>query len=309
MLVALVAVFESGSIVCATAPTSNALIIGRAIAAIGGAGIAPGAFVLISIFVPLRSRPKYIGGLGSMFGLASIIGPVTSGYLTAVTWRWCFWINVPIGAMSFVLLLALTPKSPPPVKPANTWHEKIAQLDPLGFILIGPSVICLLFALQWGGTKFTWNNGRIIGLFVIFGIFGFAFIASQAWRKDQATVPPQVFLQRSILAGSIANFGIGSVLVVYAFYLPIWFQVIQGKSPQNSGLSLIPLLLSIVIAVIGGGIATSTVLGYYTPLMIVGSAILIVGSALITTWEANTGNGMWIGYQVRWPPRIYISNG
>lgn len=297
MLVALVAIFEIGSIVCAAAPTSNALIVGRAITGIGGAGISSGAFLLITILVPLQSRPKYIGSLGSVFGIASIIGPIIGGYLTPVTWRWCFWINVPVGAISLLLLLSLTPKSPPPVKRADTWRGKIDQLDPLGFILIAPSVICLLFAIEWGGIEYPWKNGRIIALFVVFGVFGLAFVASQAWRKDKATIPPRVFLQRSILVGSIANVGIGSVLVIYAFYLPIWFQVIQGKSPQSSGLSLLPLLLSNVLAVIGGGVATS-IFGYYTPFMIVGSAILIVGSALITTWQANVGTGSWIGYQV-----------
>ena len=93
------------------------------------------------------------------------------------------------------------------------------------------------------------------------------------------------------------NSCIGSVLVVYAFYLPIWFQVIQGKSPQSSGLSLLPLLLSNVFAVISGGIATS-IIGYYNPFMIGGSVILVIGSALITTWQANVGSGVWIGFQV-----------
>ena len=297
LLVALVAIFEIGSIICATAPTSNALIVGRVVTGIGGAGIASGAFMLISILVPLQSRPKYSGGLGSVFGLASIIGPITGGYLTAITWRWCFWINVPIGALSLVLLLFLTPKSPPPVKAADTWRGKVDQLDPLGFILIGSSIICLLFAIEWGGTKYAWNSGRIITLFTVFGVLGLAFIASQIWRKENATVPPKVLLQRSIFVGSIANIGIGSVLVIYSFYLPIWFQVIQEKSPQSSGLSLLPLLLTNVFAVIAGGIATS-VLGYYTQFMIIGSAILIVGSALITTWQADIGARVWIGYQV-----------
>lgn len=297
VLVALVTVFEVGSIICASAQTSNALIVGRVITGAGGAGIASGAFFLISILVPLGSRPKYTGAIGSVFGLASIIGPLLGGYLTAVTWRWCFWINVPIGAVSLVLLVFLTPKSPPPVKPADSWLGKVNQLDPLGFSLIGPAIICMLFAIQWGGVKYAWSDGRIIVLFVVFGLLALAFIASQIWRQEKATIPPHIFLQRSIWVGSIAMIGIGSCLVMYSFYLPIWFQVIQGKSPQSSGLSLLPLLLSNVIAVIGGGIATS-ILGYYTPFMIVGSIILVVGSALMTTWQANAGSGIWIGYQV-----------
>jgi MFS family permease len=297
VLVTLVAVFEIGSIVAALAPNSRTLIVGRAITGAGGGGISAGSLILINILVPLQSRPKYSGGVGSMFGLASIIGPLLGGYLTAVSWRWCFWINVPIGAVSLVVLAFATPKTPPAVKPSSTWRSRVAELDPLGFALIAPATVCLLFALQWGGTQYPWNSGRIIALFVLFGVLTLAFIAVQAWRKDDATVPPRIFFQRTIFSGLIAATGIGSLLVVFAFYLPIWFQAIQGKSPQSSGLSLLPLLLSNVLVVGIAGVGTS-VWGYYTPFMYLGGALCIVGAALISTWQVDTGPGQWIGYQV-----------
>ncbi|MCJ1379800.1 hypothetical protein MMC17_002903 [Xylographa soralifera] len=297
VLIALVATFELGSIVSATAPTSRALIVGRVITGVGGAGITSGALILINSLVPLQSRPKYLGSLGAVFGLSSIIGPLLGGYLTGVTWRWCFWINVPIGAISLVVLGFFAPKSPPAIKPADSLLGKINQLDPLGFILIASSTVCLLFALQWGGVQYPWNDGRIVALFVIFGVLGLAFIGTQAWRKEEATVPPSIFFQRTIFAGCIASFGIGSLLVVISYYLPIWFQAIQGKSPQNSGLSLLPLLLSNVFFVIASGIATS-VLGYYTPFLILGAVVGIVGSALISTWQVDARAGQWIGYQI-----------
>ena len=124
VLVALVSVFEIGSIVCASAPTSDALIVGRVITGAGGAGIASSAFFMISILVPLQSRPKYTGAIGSVFGLASIIGPLLGGYLTAVTWRWCFWINVPIGAVSLVLLVFSLRKAPRQSSPPIVGSEK-----------------------------------------------------------------------------------------------------------------------------------------------------------------------------------------
>lgn len=294
----LVFIFEIGSILCAAAPNSDALIVGRVIAGIGAGGINSGAFLLISILVPLESRPKCSGALGSVFGISSIIGPIIGGAFTQhVSWRWCFWINVPIGGVSLLLLLFLTPKRAPPIKAADTWLGKIKQLDPLGFILLAPAVICVLFALQWGGTTYAWNDWRIILLFVLFGVLGAAFVASQAYRKDKATVPPRIFLQRSILVGCLASFGIGSVLVTLAFYLPIWFQVIKGKSPEASGMALIPLLLSVVVAVITGGISTS-IFGYYTPFFITGGALLSVGTGLISTWSVNVNSAHWIPFQV-----------
>jgi hypothetical protein len=198
-----------------------------------------------------------------------------------------------------VILFFLTPDRSPPAKVANTWIGKLKQLDPVGFLLIAPSIICLLFALEFG-PKYGWGDGRVIATFVIFGVFGVLFIAWQAYQKDDATIPPKVIKQQSILAGCIASIGIGTVLIVLNFYLPIWFQVIKGKTPQDSGLALIALLLSNVVAVIAGGIATSQ-FGYYTPFMMAGSAILIVGTALISTWNVSTSTGIWIGYQVSWP--------
>lgn len=298
VLIILVSIFEIGSIVCASAPTSHALIVGRVVQGIGGAGIASGAIILISMLVPLQARPKWTGGIGAVFGLASILGPLLGGYLTSISWRWCFWINVPIGGVSLACLVFFTPSTPPAVKAASTWRGKLAQLDPLGFVLIAPSVICLLFAIEWGGSKYSWSSGQVITLFIVFGILLLAFIASQAWRGDKATLPPRILRQRSIISASLASVGIGSVLVIYAFYLPIWFQVIQGKTPQKSGLSLLPLFLSNVLAVMMSGIVTSVV-GYYSPFLLVGSGILIVGSALLTIWSVNISAGIWIGYQVR----------
>lgn len=95
-----ICIFEIGSIVCATAPNSKALIVGRVIAGIGGAGVTPGAFLLITFLVPVKDRPKYIGSLGSAFGITSILGPILGGYLTAASWRWCFYLNIPVGGVS-----------------------------------------------------------------------------------------------------------------------------------------------------------------------------------------------------------------
>ncbi|KAF4973349.1 hypothetical protein FSARC_327 [Fusarium sarcochroum] len=297
VLFTLTAIFEIGSIVCASAPNSNALIVGRAITGIGGAGIGSGTFIYITLLFPLEDRPKYLGSLGSAFGISSILGPILGGYLTSVTWRWCFWINVPIGGLALVLLFLLAPNRPPPTKPAETWRQRFLDLDPLGFLMVAGSVVSLLFALEFGKDNQNWSAGRVIALFVVFGVLLLIFAVYQAWRKEKATVPPRILFQRTMLFSCLVGFCIGSVLVIYAFYLPTWFQVVKGKSPQDSGIALIPLLLSNVFFVIMSGILVSKV-GYYTPFMIAGSAILVIGTALITTWTADISKGKWIGYQI-----------
>ncbi|KAL5120374.1 hypothetical protein ACEQ8H_001664 [Pleosporales sp. CAS-2024a] len=293
----LILVFELGSIVFATAPSSKALITGRVVTGIGGAGVPPGAFLLVNFLVPLQQRPKYLGSLGSVFGITSVLGPILGGYLTAVTWRWCFWINLPFGGVSMVLIAWLTPRCAPPIKRSSTWKGKLVELDPIGFLLIATSLICLLLAIQFSGKQYSWSSGVVIALVILFGLFGIGFVVFTLWRGEKGTVPPSVISQRSILAAIFSSIGIGSVLVLFAFYLPIWFQVIQNKSPQDSGLSLIPLLLSVVVAVILSGIMASKS-GYYVPGLILGSCILMVGAGLITTWSATVGSGRWIGYQI-----------
>ncbi|KAG5659562.1 hypothetical protein KAF25_002121 [Fusarium avenaceum] len=297
VIFALASIFEIGSIVCASAPTSNALIVGRAITGIGGAGIGSGAFIYVTLLFPLEERPKYLGALGAAFGLSSILGPILGGYLTSVTWRWCFWINVPIGGLAIFLLCILAPNRPPPSKPADTWRQRFFDLDPLGFVLVAGSISSLLFALEFGKENQEWSSGRVVALFVVFAVLLLIFAGYQVWRGEKATIPPRLLKQRTVLVACLFGFAVSSVLVVYPFYLPVWFQVVKGKSSQDSGIALLPLLLSSVLMVMLGGVLVSKI-GYYTPFAIGGAAILVVGSALFTTWTADVTTGRWVGYQM-----------
>lgn len=148
-----VGLFELGSLVCALAPTSTALIIGRAVAGLGGSGIMAGALVIIAHSVPLRKRPIFLGSLGGMFGIASVSGPLLGGVFTDhLTWRWCFYINLPFGAVTVVTVAAFFR---PPKRPAVDnlpFLTKIKAIDWLGMALFIPSIVSLLLALQWEGS-------------------------------------------------------------------------------------------------------------------------------------------------------------
>ncbi|KAF1920691.1 major facilitator superfamily domain-containing protein [Ampelomyces quisqualis] len=196
-----IAIFEIGSIVCALALTSETLIISRVITGIGGAGVPPGAFLLVSFLVPPQARPKYFGSIGSVFGVTSITGPILGGYLTSITWRRCFWINLPVGGVSMFLLTLLTPKCIPPVKRSDTWKGKFLQLDPIGFVLVATFLVCLLLAIQFGGKEYRWNSGSVIALLVIFAIFGIAFVGVQVWRGEKVAV-----IVSGIVASSIGYY-------------------------------------------------------------------------------------------------------
>ena len=185
----------------------------------------------------------------------------------------------------------------PEQKTKKSLKEQINQLDPIGTAFFLPGIICLLLALQWGGSTYAWNSGRIIALLVIFGVCLCAFIAVQVWVGEMATVPPHIIKQRSIAAAVWFSVFTGGVMLAVVYYLPIWFQVIKDATPVHSGIMNLPTLLSLVVASILGGIFVKKV-GYYTPPLIACSVIMPIGLGLFTTFTPETGHAKWIGYQV-----------
>lgn len=292
-----IAWFEVGSAICGAAPSSTAFIVGRAIAGVGSAGIMSGAITVIVYAVPLHKRPLFQGLFGAVFGLSSVIGPLLGGaFTTRITWRWCFYINLPFGgvAMVFIFFLLNVPERATQLLPTR---QKLAQLDAFGISFLLPGVVCLLLALQWGGSTYAWGNGRIIALLVLAGLLIVGFVAVQILRPDTATIPPRIFWQRSIMAGFWATICIGASMMIFVYYLPVWFQAIEHVSAVDSGIRLLPLVLSMVVASITSGALTARI-GYYTPFILFGVVLLSVGAGLLTTLQVGTGEGRWLGYQI-----------
>ncbi|RSL63159.1 hypothetical protein CEP51_013351 [Fusarium floridanum] len=296
IFIAAVVIFEVGSALCGAAPNSTAFIIGRTIAGMGSAGIFSGSSVILTQILPLEKRPMYIGMMGSIFGVASIVGPLMGGAFTDnVTWRWCFYINLPIGgAVLTVLFLFL---HVPQVTNTETLKRQFIRMDPIGTVLFLPGIVCLILALQWGGASYPWSDGRIIALFIVAGVLLLAFMGVQIWRQEDATTPPRIVSQRSVACGIVYAMCIGGGMISLLYTLPIWFQAIKGTSAIQSGIDTIPLVLSLVVgAIMSGAIITRT--GYYVPWMFVAAVLTSVGSGLMTTFKTNTSHSAWIGYQV-----------
>ncbi|KAI8169904.1 Efflux pump aflT [Colletotrichum sp. SAR 10_70] len=292
-----VLLFEVGSAICGAAPSSDVFIFGRALAGVGSAGILTGVIIVIVHAVPLHKRPMYQGMFGAVFGIASIIGPLVGGaFTTKLTWRWCFYINLPFGGVAALVIVFLL-KLPDREASTLSTKAKLAQLDFYGTSVLIPGTVCLLLALQWGGLTYAWNNGRIVALLVLACVLLIGFVMVQIFLPKTATIPPKVFKQRSILAGVFATFCIGSQNMIIIYYLPIWFQAIQGVSAVESGIRLLPLVLSMVVAsLMTGGLIRRT--GYYTPFLIVGVCFMSVGAGLLNTLQLDTPSAKWIGYQI-----------
>ncbi|KAF2272825.1 MFS general substrate transporter [Westerdykella ornata] len=289
--------FEVGSALCGAAPNSIAFIIGRAIAGLGSGGIMSGVIVVIVYSLPLHKRPKYQGFFGAVFGIASVTGPLVGGaFTTRVTWRWSFYINLPIGAVVAVVIFFMLniPDRPDTKKPLK---EKLKQLNALGMFALVPGVVCLCLALQWGGTAYAWSEGRVVALLVLGPLLLVVFGIVQVWKPEQAILRPRIFIQRSIASGFWVSSCIGAHQTIFVYYLPVWFQAIDGVSAVASGIRLLPMILPIVIASLIVGQLVSKV-GYYTPFLIFGACLTAIGAGLLTTLDVNTSEGKWIGYQI-----------
>lgn len=175
-------------------------------------------------------------------------------------------------------------------------REKIEQLDRIGTICFLPGVVCLLLALQWGGSAYAWNDARIIELWVLFGVLMTAFAGVQVWKQEYATLPPRILKYSSVTTSTFFAFCISGSLTVIVYFLPVWFQAIQGVSAIESGVRLLPVIVALVVSSIIAGGSVSAV-GYYTPFLIACSIVMSVGAGLLTTFKVDSRKAIWIGYQ------------
>lgn len=304
-------IFEAGSLICAASPSSTLFIFGRALAGIGSGGINAGFIIILAASLPLERRPFFVPCYSAMYGLAAVIAPLLGGAFAGskATWRWCFYINLPVGGVAATIMLWFCHLPVDGQKEIPKWREwkRIAEeMDLLGSAILIPSIVGVLLALQWGGAgRYAWNSVVIIAVLVVSSVGLAVFISLQVWKGDKATIPSRVITQRSVACSAVFVFFASGAVTIFQYYvsvspillqfqpckkqlaltkygnarrqLPIWFQAIQNVSPLSSGIRILPTTLSIAIFSFLAGIGVAKT-GYYTPFMIFGIALLTTGA-------------------------------
>ncbi|KAH6611957.1 efflux pump protein [Boeremia exigua] len=295
-------VFEIGSLVCGLAKSSSIFICGRVIAGLGAAGLFNGALTIISSSVPLDKSPIYTGILAGITQLGIVAGPLIGGALTEhVSWRWCFYINLPVGgAAAAVLFMFITVPEIVQKEPlsAALILKVLPELDLIGFALFAPTATMFLMALQFGsGNTYAWNSATVIGLFCGSGVAALIFIGWEFRVGDRAMIPGSMLRKRIVWTSCIFGAALMCCNIISSNWLPTYFQAVKGEGPTLSGIHILPSVLGALLTIIVTGAAISR-LGYYLPWGFFCGLVTAIGAGLISMWTPTTSTARWVGYQI-----------
>lgn len=267
-----VVIFLIGSMLAGASQTMGQLIGFRAIQGIGGGGLMVLAMAVIADVIPPSERGRYQGLFGAVFGVASVLGPLVGGFFVQnSTWRWIFYINIPLG-IAVLVILGVVLHLP------RTRSEH--RIDYLGAALAVATVITLLLALEWGGRNYPWGSPTIIGLLVAAAVLGTLFVLQEK-RHPEPIVPMTLFSNPVFRIAAVIGFIIGIAMFGGIVYLPVYLQVARGLEPTQAGLALLPLMLGLLVTSILSGRVISRV-GRYRMFPIAGTLTAALGMYLLS---------------------------
>ncbi|KAJ2754581.1 hypothetical protein GGI19_002296 [Coemansia pectinata] len=293
-LIVSIVVFIAGSAACGWAQSMGVLIFGRALQGVGGAGLVALVFIIISDVTSEEERPAYLGVLGAVWSIASVIGPVLGGVFSEkASWRWAFLINLPISGVVLVIVVFFL-RLP---QPQGSLWAKLKKVDFLGSAVLIGAVVMLLLALTWGGKDFPWSSARVICL-LIFGVIMLGVFLLIEWKTSaDPTVPIPLFRIRNVSMSVLGQFFMGVGMFCPMFFIPIWYTIVKNAGSITAGLHLLPYLLSIsLVSVASGFLVVKT--GRYRELVIFGTALFVVGTGLMVLFDENISSGKQIGFMV-----------
>ena len=279
LFIVALSVFIVGSATCGLTPSMDGLIAGRAVEGLGGGGLIILAQATIADIIPPRQRGKYMGVMGSVFAVSTVVGPLLGGWFVQVTgWRWLFAFNIPlallaIAAVAFFLTNPERRGDRPPV-------------DVGGMMALAVSVSSLVLATAWGGTLYPWLSWQIIGLFALFVVAAVAFVLVER-RAKEPIIPMLLFKNRNFVVCTITGMFIMLGMMGTVSYLPTYFQIVDGLAPEQAGLMTFPMMAGVLLTAVGTGfLATKT--GRYKWMPIASCAVAAVGFVLLSRLTPDT---------------------
>jgi EmrB/QacA subfamily drug resistance transporter len=281
LFIVAITIFLAGSALCGLAQNMVQLVVFRAIQGIGAGGLFPLTLAMVGMIVPPRDRGRYQGLIGSVFAAASIAGPLIGGFIVDnFSWRWIFYVNLPVGAAALVVILATMPRRP---------YKQEHSIDWLGAGILALGTTALLLGLVWGGRDYPWGSGHVVGALaaalVLLAVFGLV------ERRVPEPILPFDLLRNQTVASSVACMAlVGAAMFGTISFVPLFVQGVIGTSATSSGVVLTPLMLgAVTTSFLSGQIVSRT--GRYRPNTLIGPIVLGAGTLLLWRMGVHTTNG------------------
>ncbi|KAL6239341.1 hypothetical protein BDW75DRAFT_198752 [Aspergillus navahoensis] len=294
ILLSAVALFFVSSIICATAVDMAMLIVGRSLQGVAGGGLIQLILITISDLFSVRLRSLFMGLMECTWTVAGALGPVLGGVFTeSVSWRWIFWINLPVCGTAFVLLILFLDVH----NPRTSMLDGIKAVDWFGSLSILAISVMVLLGLDFGGDTFPWDSPKVICLIVFGSLMSIAFIYSEKCLAKYPLMPLHIFKSRSNIACFLVDFTHGFAFLGAEYYLPLYFQSAKEASPFHSGLLILPFILTESFTSLAVGILIHRT-GRYQEVIWLGMALVLLGTGLFIDYNTSTSLGKIIGYQI-----------